>query len=130
MRVALEDTNSLQQINESLRTNQLNVTGYDDAGFTGQITLDKNQVLLTSVPYDKGWHVYEDGKEIPINKYLNAFMGVQLSEGTHNLEFRYVPQGFVIGITISVITCVLFIIYIFVSFRKNNYPLEEKSFHA
>lgn len=41
---------------------------------------------------DPNWRVYVDGKKAPIERLFNTFKAVNLSEGSHQVEFRYVPR--------------------------------------
>ena len=123
MRIAKEDIDSIDRINSELRKNQFDVTGYGFNSFKGKITLENNQSLLTTVPYNKGWTIYENGQKIPSKKYLNTFLGANLPSGEHELEFVYVPQGLIAGIVITVIAWIGFIIYIIVYYKRINKEL-------
>ena len=45
----------------------------------------------------------------------DAFLGVELGEGEHKLEFKYIPGGFYSGIIISIVSWILFIIWIIIT---------------
>ena len=42
----------------------------------GTITVDKDQVIFTSIPYDKDWEITIDGKKVQQTKILGEFMGI------------------------------------------------------
>lgn len=77
----------------------------------GEVTIDKNKLLLTTIPYDKGWRAYVDGKRVEILPFNGAFVSLEMSEGTHNVVFSYLPYGLIPGIGISLLCIILFIIY-------------------
>ena len=58
---------------------------------TGTCTAEAGEVLLFTLVYDEGWTCYIDGKEVPIEKTWNLVMSVELPEGTHTYEMRYLP---------------------------------------
>ena len=97
------------------KKNELKITEYKKDDYikgTINVTNDKT-TLFTSIPYNKGWKVIIDGKKSNYKDCANAFICVEnLSEGTHTIEFKFIPQGFIPGSIISITTLVLTIIYI------------------
>jgi hypothetical protein len=58
-------------------------------------------VLATSIPGWPGWRVKIDGEPTRPIFYNYAFLGVEVPAGRHNVSFRYLPTGLVIGAAIS-----------------------------
>ena len=75
--------------------------------------VDKETLLLT-IPYDEGYKVYVDGKKTNYYKMLDAFIGVDLESGIHDIKIKYIPSGLKIGFLISLTTFISFVIYILV----------------
>lgn len=101
-------------INE-LKKNELQIIEYKkDDYIRGTINvINDKTTLFTSIPYNKGWKVIIDGKENNYKDCANAFICIDnLSEGTHTIEFKFIPQGFIVGCIISITTLFLTIIYI------------------
>ncbi len=98
-----------------LHNNQMDIQEFKSDRIKGQVHIDENQVLFTTIPYDKGWHLYEDGKEIMTEKYAGAFVGADLGAGNHNIELRFVPRGLYIGIVITIISWLIFAMLLFLS---------------
>ena len=48
-----------------------------DALYAGEISLDDDQMIFTSIPYDEGWKVYIDGEEVKTFKTAEAFLAVE-----------------------------------------------------
>lgn len=86
-----------------MKENQLKITEYKkDNHLKGTITVSKDKTTLyTSIPYDTGWTVYVDGKKTNYYILLDSFIGLDLKEGKHTIEFKYIPKGFIPGIIIS-----------------------------
>lgn len=72
---------------------------------------DKETSLFVTLPYDKGWKAYLNGKEIPIRQAQTGFMAIDLAKGTGNIQLIFVPQGFYPGLWISLISLLLFLTY-------------------
>lgn len=62
-------------------------------------------VLLDS--YFPGWTVRVDGLEATLLRANHFYRAVQLGPGNHRIEFKYVPEGFILGKTISGVTLFL-----------------------
>jgi uncharacterized membrane protein YfhO len=100
---------------EKLTDGKMNITSFDDTDIKGTFTADDSQILYTSITYDPSWEVFIDGVRVSdadIIKVGDALLGVKVSKGRHNIEFRYVAQGMVQGAIISGITIIVCIFYI------------------
>ena len=79
------------------------------SGFRAQTTLEKNNLVFFSVPYDKGFTAKVDGTEIEIEKVNGGLMAVPVSAGTHSIVFEYYPAGLRQCKVISAVTAILLI---------------------
>jgi len=59
------------------------------------------RLVLAEVWYP-GWRVKIDGKEAAIFRVANIWMGVELPEGHHQIEFSYLPILQLVGIAVSI----------------------------
>lgn len=83
-----------------------------DTYIKGKVTAKQDGILYTSIPYYKGFTAYVDGKKTDITTLADgALIGVELTEGTHTVEFRYVPYGFKLGLILSFIGWGIAVIY-------------------
>lgn len=79
---------------------------------TGTVTADEDKVLLTTIPYDKGWKAYVDGNEVEITAFKDSFISISIPAGTHDISFSYLPQGFIIGLCLFIGCIILFIVWL------------------
>ncbi len=78
-------------------------------------TLSNNTTVLTSLPYDEGWKIYVDGSEIEYKKALDALIAFDIEDaGEHTVRFKYAPKTFTLGLTISILSTILFIMIIII----------------
>jgi len=91
----------LAAVYERLNRNPLEVTEWEDARLAGRIDAGEGGIMFLSIPYDKGWEIRVDGKYAPSRKLLDAFLGVELTAGVHDIELVYYPKGLSEGIWIS-----------------------------
>lgn len=75
------------------------VSGREKAN--GMITMPKDGYLITSFPIQRGYRVWVDGKECPVETVNQAFLGVPLSAGTHEIRILYEPPLEKAGLALS-----------------------------
>lgn len=103
-----------------LADEQLNITEFSDTKIVGDINVKDYGVLYFSIPYEKGWSVYIDGKKADTFPVLNAMLGVYADAGQHEIVLKYTPDGFTVGIIISGSAMALFILFAFLESRRNK----------
>ena len=92
-------------------------------GFKAEITLEKDNLVFYSIPYDEGWTAYVNGEKVDIEKVNVGFMAVLAKSGTNTIEFKYETPGLNIGILITLSSILVLIIYLVVSYfyiKKKN----------
>ena len=67
--------------------------------------------IFFTIPYDKGWSAYQDGKKIEIKQAQTGFMKVDVPKGKGTITLSFIPNGFVIGSICSFTSLLLFGIY-------------------
>ena len=92
------------------RQNQaMQLTHWDNSHIRGTVTItDDSSVMFTSIPYDKGWTVKVDGKVVKTRKIWNSLLGFDISSGEHTIEFSFIPEGWIAGVGISIISLIVF----------------------
>lgn len=90
---------------------------------SANVTAKKDQVLYTSIPYDKGWKAHIDGKKVAIKPFKKGFITIEIPKGTHKIELKFLPQGFMIGIFGLLIGSVGFIYYLYWLNKKQRFRL-------
>lgn len=78
---------------------------------SSDIEATDNQLLLTTIPFDKGWHGYVNGKKISLGSFNDGLITIPLKKGKNHIELRFVPQGFFLGLTLLILCMVLFLCY-------------------
>jgi hypothetical protein len=65
--------------------------------------------------FDPGWSATVDDTPAPIHPAYVAFRAVALPPGHHRVVFRYQPAGFVLGMVVSAVGFVVFLVMWFLS---------------
>ncbi len=89
---------------KTINNNSLTITKYKESYLKGQIYLDDDQFVYTSIPYDKGWSVYVDGKKTDTFSLANALLAFNATKGQHEIEFKYSIPGFKVGLVITLLS--------------------------
>ena len=121
------DTETFEAAFDELSKTQLTVDAeYKEDHITGTIsTLNDSQTVMTTIPYDEGWRVRVDGKEVEINKTLDALISFEIEgTGEHTVEFIYRSDAFVYGAVCSAVCLVIFVLLIV--FEKKIHALFHK----
>ncbi len=85
----------------ALQENVWEITEFDETYIEGDITVSDNQMLFTTIPYEEGWTIKVDGKEVEPTVISGTFIGVKLDSGTHTVSMSYMPGYFVISIILT-----------------------------
>ncbi|NLP21491.1 MAG: YfhO family protein [Erysipelotrichaceae bacterium] len=86
---------------------------YNDNHLYGHIKNDVKQVLYFSIPYTKGWRVYDNEIMVDTYKVQGGFIGILLEPGDHYITLQFSPPGFKYG-AYSTIIGALGVIVLFV----------------
>ncbi len=104
------DTQAMQKALDAIQANGIAMT-VDKRQAKGKVDLAKESTLVTTIPYDQGWTAKIDGKTVAIKAFQDAFISITIPAGQHTIEFRYLPQGFLIGVSLLVICMLLFFLF-------------------
>lgn len=103
---------------EKLRKDKLENVKLDTNELSGTIEVSGNKVLCITVPYENGWTAYVDGQETEILRANYAFMGLNLTDGHHDIVLKYHVPYLDIGVLISII-CLCITAFIYLILRNN-----------
>lgn len=90
----------------------------DGSYVSGNITNDEKGILALNIPYKNGWIAKVDGKKVDLLKVNGIFTGIELEQGSHSLELRYITPGLILGGIISIASLVLCVILYSINRRK------------
>jgi uncharacterized membrane protein YfhO len=102
--------NALKAFIEKLGANTMTVESYDETSVNGSIDVEKDGYLVMSIPNDPSWTLYVDGEKTDFEAFEGAFISVYLSKGSHTIELKYYPKGLTLGIIVSILSVLIFIL--------------------
>lgn len=96
----------------------------DGKGFRCKALFDKPRMVYFSVPNDSGWQAFIDGnKEQIINS--GGMMLLPVSEGVHDIVFRYTTPGYRLGLYVSIAGWCVFMALVIIRLKRKAYSVEE-----
>ena len=103
----------------SLVTNEKST---DDHIYGSLTTLEDNKTIMTTIPYDSGWNVYVDGKQVDTySVYGDSLMAFNIENaGDHEIEFKYMPKIYVLTGIISIASTGVFVGLIAFEYAKSK----------
>ena len=95
-----------------LKEVQFDIESFTEDSFYGTIFAPTDtQTILTTIPYDEGWKITVDGKEIEYFETLDALITFVIDEqGEHEVTMEYRPESYRVGMTSTVVCSVLFLL--------------------
>ncbi len=93
----------------------------------GHVDALQDSHLVFSIPLEKGWSISVDGKPAEITALADAFVGVLVPAGHHEVVLRYVPEGLATGILVSLLGLGVFLILLalYLLFFRKKHPENE-----
>ena len=76
----------------------------------GKLTMQKDGYLITSIPYDSGFQIQIDGKNVKSEKVNTAFLGCKMKAGEHDIVITYHAPGLAAGKVMSLVGILGFLI--------------------
>ncbi len=66
-------------------------------------TVSEGQILMTTIPWQRGWRAYVDGAEAETLRVAGSLLGVDAGPGIHDIQLIYAPEDFSTCLVISVV---------------------------
>ena len=108
-----------QKVVDKLAESQLTDVQVDGNKVSGSIDAKEDGTLLLTVPYDTGWTITVDGQETEFYSVGKALTGVHVSAGSHTIAMKFTPPGFVLGLVLSLVCVLLYVVTILL---ENRHP--------
>ena len=104
------DTQTLTETIQKIKEQPVTVSTSKNKVFA-RYNVKQDTSIFFTIPYDKGWSAYQDGKKIEIKQAQTGFMKVDVPKGKGTITLSFIPNGFVVGAICSFTSLLLFGIY-------------------
>lgn len=120
------DWEVFEDVMARLGQDQYQITEYTESSFKGTFTASReHELVMTTLPYDKGWRILVDGQEVETVKALGSVISFYIdgeAGETHNVEMVYRPNTLSIGVSVSLISAALLILLIVFERKMKKLP--------
>lgn len=111
-----EAASAQQMENVKIEGNRISgTTNYKEDGYT-----------ILSLPYERGFKAYLDGKEVEILDPYESFMVIKTPKGSHTIELVYTPYGMKTGLLVTAVSIILSCLLCFWVRKRQQSPSPEK----
>ncbi|MCB8698965.1 YfhO family protein [Streptococcus mitis] len=101
------DTQTLTEAIQKIKEQPVTVSTSKNKVFATYDVQQDTSIFFT-IPYDKGWSAYQDGKKIEIKQAQTGFMKVDIPKGKGTITLSFIPNGFITGAICSFTSLLLF----------------------
>lgn len=92
---------------EDLQESTFEPSVMNDSYVSGIYETEEEGVLLLSVPYDEGWMIKINNKKADYKKVLNGLIAIPVSNGVSEIQLKYIPPYFKLGVSFTIIGILL-----------------------
>jgi len=89
-------------------------------GFRIRVVMEKAGRVIVSEPAWSGWRAYIDGRRVEMQIANIAFLAIYVPAGPHTIRLVYLPESFVIGRAISLVTLAVLIVALLLNRRPKS----------
>ena len=104
------DTKKYTEAITKIKENPVEVSSYKNKVTVNYKVKNETSIFFT-IPYDRGWSAYQNGKKLQIQQAQTGFMKIDVPEGEGTITLSFIPKGFVAGASCSLIAIIVFIFY-------------------
>lgn len=120
--LAKYDDSVFKEVYDTLSEGEWKVTNWGDTFMEGMVESEKEGILFTSIPYEKSWQLFVDGKKEQIVALGDeGLIGASLIPGTHSVRLEFHLRGLPTGICVTALSLIVSAVYFyFFSIKKTR----------
>nr|MCR5774699.1 YfhO family protein [Lachnospiraceae bacterium] len=107
------EPNAMRALCEELSSGSFTLTGFKDDRIEALADIPSGRELVLAVPLSVGWTISLDGEQMMTpDEFYGLFIKLDIPEGIHHIELEYNIPLFGIGMTVSVVSLIIILLYI------------------
>lgn len=118
LKIYYMDYNDIRDINKKVTKVDIDSKTKGDKIYAS-VETEKDGYFVTTLPYDKGFTIKVDNKKIDYEKVNTAYVGFKISKGKHNIVIEYKAPFKIIGLIMSFIGIIMYILFYHKNLIKN-----------
>ena len=115
-----------------LRENHLENLRLGKNAVSGSISVEKQELLFLSIPFEPGWSASDNGNEAEILRANGGFSAILLEKGAHDIALSYETPGLAAGWAVSAVAlgiALLTLLVLFIRMRISQRGLIARIWH-
>lgn len=118
LKIYYMDYNDIKDINKKVTKVDIDSKTKGDKIYAS-VETEKDGYFVTTLPYDKGFTIKVDNKKIDYEKVNIAYVGFKISKGKHNIVIEYKAPFKIVGLIMSFIGIIVYILFYHNNLIKN-----------
>lgn len=94
----------------TMKEKALAVESFSDTRMKGRVEAAAPGLMVMTIPYDTGWHVKVDGKEVKTQALDDCLLSFEVEKGSHKIELRFVPDKYVPGLVVTLVSVLILLL--------------------
>lgn len=116
-----ENEEALEEHYQELSKVQVSMQEINRREYEGIVDVkDSSKTILFTIPYDEGWKITDNGKDVEYKKAFDGLITIDLEEGIHELNFKYTTKGALSGAILSILGVTISLIISIMSKKSKN----------
>ena len=116
------DYDSFAKKCNELQASTLDITKFEDTYIEGTVNAEADgQQMFTSIPYEDGWKVTVNGRNVTPSRCVEGLMMIPLEKGENKVTFKFAPDYFTLSIVITIVGILLVLFIFVVEYKKGKY---------
>lgn len=110
--VVLDDKKLNEIINLMKNSDKFYDFNTDNKVIGAKINSSKKQKVFLTIPYQKGFTIYVDGKKVNYYSIYGTFTGFDIDAGEHEVKVTYFPPGLKLGFSLTLVSIAIALVYV------------------
>ncbi|MBR6100946.1 MAG: YfhO family protein [Ruminococcus sp.] len=114
------DREAFKQAIDQLKTRTWELTTHEDKYVEGKVTATAGQYLFTTIPYEEGWEITVNGKDVKPLKSLDALITIPLEEGENTVTMSFAPNYHKLAVIITISGFIILLLIFFLEYKEGR----------
>lgn len=101
------DIDQFKNVVTNLQRQTMTVIEKGGTTVKGNLQLKNDSMFVFPIPYEKGWSIQVDGKDVPKVRVAEGLLGAEIGAGNHDVRLVFHSPGLRLGMIVSIVSIVL-----------------------
>ena len=102
------DIDEMKALLGKLDSASFSLKSFSNGQVSATFDAQRDETLLISIPYEKGWSATVNGREVPVHELYGGLLGIDVIAGENDIELHYMTPGLIPSAIISIASIAAF----------------------